>query len=148
MDGLFDYLAWWHWWIFAVLFLILEIFSPAAFFMWMGFAAAVTGLVVLVMPMSWEMQFLLFAVLSVASILIGRTYFRRNPIESEQPIINERGQQLIGKTAVVENPIVNGKGRIHLGETTWSVSGPDAEAGQKVRIVGAEGAVLKVELVD
>lgn len=148
MDGLFDYLAWWHWWIFAVLFLILEIFSPAAFFMWMGFAAAITGLVVLAIPMSWEMQFLIFAALSVASILIGRTYFRRHPIESEQPIINERGQELIGRTAVVDADIVNGKGRIRLGETTWSVSGPDAPAGEKVKIVGADGAVLKVEPTD
>ena len=148
MSGIFDFLAWWHWWVFAVVFVILEIFSPAAFFMWMGFAAAITGVIVLVMPMSWEMQFLIFAALSVASILIGRTYFRRHPIESEQPILNERGQELIGRVATVDQAIVNGKGRIRLGETTWSVSGPDAPAGQRVRVTGAQGSVLVVELID
>lgn len=148
MDGLFDSFDWWHWWVLAVLFIILEVFSPAAFFMWMGFAAAITGLVALTVPINWETQFLLFAAVSVAAILIGRTWFRRHPIASDKPALNERGQELIGRTAVVENPIVNGKGRIHLGETTWGVSGPDAPAGSKVRIIAAEGAVLKVEPVD
>ena len=148
MDGIFDSLEWWHWWIFAVVFLILEVFSPAAFFRWMGFAAAITGLVVLGVSMSWEMQFLIFAALSVATILIGRTWFRRHPIESEKPALNERGVELVGKMAVVETPIINGTGRIHLGETTWKVTGPDAAAGQKVRIVGFEGSTLQVEIID
>ncbi|OOY40885.1 hypothetical protein BOV90_01825 [Solemya velum gill symbiont] len=148
MEGLFYSMNWWHWLIVAVLFLIMEIFSPAAFFMWLGFAAAITALAALAIEMSWEMEFLLFAVLSVASILIGRSWFKRHPIESEQPALNERGVELVGKMAVVETPIVNGTGRIHLGETTWKVTGPDAATGQKVRIIGSQGSTLKVELID
>jgi membrane protein implicated in regulation of membrane protease activity len=148
MEGMFDSLTWWHWLVLAVVFLILEVFSPAAFFMWMGFAAAITALVALAVEMSWEIEFMIFAVLSIASILIGRAWFQRHPIESEQPAINERGTELVGKMAVVETPIVNGTGRIHLGDTTWKVSGPDAPAGQKVRIVGSEGSMLQVELVN
>ncbi|MGI9504126.1 MAG: NfeD family protein [Geminicoccaceae bacterium] len=41
-------------------------------------------------------------------------------------------------------PIVNGRGRIKLGDGTWAVTGPDLPAGHMVEIVGAEGALLKV----
>ncbi len=29
----------WHWWIAAILFLVLETFAPGAIFLWMGVAA-------------------------------------------------------------------------------------------------------------
>ena len=34
----------WHWWVLAVALFILEIFSPAAFFIWIGIAAGFMGL--------------------------------------------------------------------------------------------------------
>jgi len=34
-----------------------------------------------------------------------------------------------------------------LGDTVWRVSGPELPVGQRVRIVGSDGAVLKVEAI-
>lgn len=147
-EGMFDQLVWWHWWVIAVVFIILEVFSPAVFFMWMGIAAAVLGILLLLFPMSWELQFLLFAGLSIGAIMLGRTWFRRHPIKTDQPLLNERGQTLIGQIAVVENPILNGTGRVHIGDTTWKVRGPDAPVGTRVRVISAESTVLIVELLD
>jgi membrane protein implicated in regulation of membrane protease activity len=147
-EGIFDNMVWWHWWVIAVAFVILEVLSPTVFFMWMAVAALVVGVLLMLVPMSWEVQFLLFAFLSVVAIMGGRTWFRRHPIKTDQPMLNERGQTLVGQVAVVENPIVNGTGRIHIGDSTWKVRGPDAPAGTRVRIVSAESTVLTVELLD
>jgi membrane protein implicated in regulation of membrane protease activity len=39
-----------------------------------------------------------------------------------------------------------GHGRLRLGDTTWAATGPDGlPAGARVRVVGAQGTVLRVE---
>lgn len=148
MEGMLDHLQFWHWWILGLLLLILEIFSPAAFFMWMGIGAGLTGLVLMLIPgLSWETQFIVFAILSIVSITAARLWLRRNPIRSDQPLLNLRGSELVGKVFVVESPIINGSGRVRVGESNWKVEGPDCEAGASVRVVAADAAILKVEPV-
>jgi membrane protein implicated in regulation of membrane protease activity len=53
----------------------------------------------------------------------------------------------VGQVCEVLDPIANGVGRIRLGDSVWTVHGPDAPAGSRVRIVAAEGAALRVEPV-
>lgn len=148
MESLFDSLEYWHWWILALLLLISEVFSPAAFFMWMGFGAAITGLILLLVPgLSWETQFVIFALFSIISITGARLWLKRNPISSDRPLLNKRGEELVGKVFTVETAIVNGSGRVRVGESNWKVEGPDCAVGSSVRVVAAESAVLKVEPV-
>ncbi len=136
----------WHWWVLAIVLLILEVFSPAAFFIWIGFAAGIMGLLLLINDFTWQMQFFMFAVLSVFSVVAGRTWFKRNPIESDEPNLNRRGHALIGRVFEVEQAIEDGVGRIRVGDSTWKVTGPDAGAGEKVKVVGVDSTVLRVEL--
>jgi len=85
-SGIFDNLRFWHWWIFAIILIILEIFSPGAFFMWLGAAAGVSGVALLVMPeLSWQIQFIIFAVASVVAILLGKAFFNRESAWENQP---------------------------------------------------------------
>jgi len=148
LSGIYDNLAYWHWWILAVVLIILEILTPGAFFMWMGAAAGAVGLVLLAMPeLTWQTQFLLFSVISVATIIAGKLWFKSNPIKTEMPTLNERENELIGKVFNVEQAIVNGSGRVTVGESTWKANGPDCKAGGSVRVVGVDGAELTVELV-
>jgi len=99
MEGVFDQLQFWHWWIIAIILLILEMLSPGVFFMWIGLAAGVTGAVLLALPeLGWEMQFVIFALASVLAVIVGKVWFTHNPINSEQPALNERSEDLIGKT--------------------------------------------------
>lgn len=144
----YESLLYWHWWVLAVLLFILEVFSPAAFFIWIGLAAGLLGLLLLVVDMSWQTQIFIFAGLSMACVLIGRMWFRRNPISTDQPNLNRRGHELIGRTFKVEQTIVDGTGRIRVGDSTWKARGPDAAIGAKVKVVGIDSAVLEVELAD
>jgi membrane protein implicated in regulation of membrane protease activity len=139
-------LEFWHWWVLAVVFVILEIFSPAAFFLWLGIAAGVVGLILLPIPgMSWEFQLLIFAIFSVVSIVLSRRYLDLYPIKTDQPKLNRRGEQYVGRTFTLEEPIVNGFGKIKVDDTTWKIEGKDSEPGIKITVTGVDGVVLQVE---
>lgn len=138
----------WHWWIFAILLVVLEIFAPGAFFMWMGAAAGVIGLVLLVAPdLPWEYQVIGFALLSVVSILAWRKWFLSHPDDSDAPLLNQRGSQYIGRVFQLDEGIVNGVGKVHVDDTQWRVKGPDCPAGTRVRVTGVDGVMLEVECV-
>ncbi|RLA38196.1 MAG: NfeD family protein [Gammaproteobacteria bacterium] len=139
----------WHWWVLAVFLIILEVFSPAAFFLWMGVAAGVTGFAVLAQPeLGWEYQLLIFALFSVVSIVSWRRYLVRHPIQTDQPSLNRRGEQYVDRLFTLEEPIVNGQGRIKVDDSTWKISGTDCAQGAKVRVVGVDGVILLVETLE
>lgn len=141
-----EQLDFWHWLIFAVGLLILEIFAPGAFFLWMGIAAAIVGVLLWIIPgMGWEMQLMIFAVLSVASIVWWRKHMSDNPVVTDQPNLNRRGQQYVGRTFTLEEPIVNGIGKIHVDDSTWKVEGSDCPEGTQVTVTGVDGVILKVK---
>jgi membrane protein implicated in regulation of membrane protease activity len=139
----------WHWWVLGVALVILEVFSPGVFFLWMGIAAGIVGVVVWLVPdLSWEYQILIFAVTSVASIGAGRAYLLRHPIETDQPMLNRRGEQYLNRTFTLEVPVVNGVGKIHVDDSTWKISGEDCDVGTKVKVTGVDGVVLRVKRTD
>ena len=55
------------------------------------------------------------------------------------------GDRFIGKETVLSEPIRNGSGSVALDDSVWRIAGPDLAAGQRIRIIGHDGAVLKVE---
>ena len=61
MLDLLNELQAWHWALAGIVFLILEIFAPGVFFMWMGLAAGIVAAVVWLVPaLSWQVQVLIF----------------------------------------------------------------------------------------
>ncbi|MBA3581263.1 MAG: NfeD family protein [Gammaproteobacteria bacterium] len=136
-----DQLNFWHWWVLAVLLLIVELLAPAAFFIWLGAAAVVVGLMSWVIPgILWPIQLVLFALLSVASVYGGRKYLRlqRGPVADT--VLNERANQYIGKTYVLQDAITNGTGRIKVADSFWRVEGPDLPVGARVKVLSVEGS--------
>lgn len=142
-----EHTEFWHWWIAAAVLMILEVFAPGAIFIWLGAAAAVVGLMVLIAPeISWQIQFLTWAVLSVATAVGWRFYLHHSPTETQDPTLNRRGQQYVGRHFTLEEPVVNGLGKIRVDDSTWKIEAPaDLPAGTKVLVTAAEGVVLKVE---
>ena len=147
MESLLSQFTHWHWWILAIILLVLEVFAPGTFFIWMAISALFTGLLALVLPIGWELQFLFFAILSVVSVSLGRAYFKKRPIESEQPNLNRRGAQYVGRTFTLNEPIVHGYGKIRVDDSTWKIEGEDSPTGSQVKVVGVNGVVLKVERI-
>lgn len=136
----------WTWWIAALVLIIAEVFAPATYLLWLGIGAALVGVVLVVAPgLILELQLAMFAIVSVLGIVASRWYLRRHPIRSDDPLLNHRAAQQIGAIATVQQAIVNGSGRIQLGDSTWRVIGPDLPAGSRVRVTGVEGMTLRVE---
>ena len=145
-EALLSATEFWHWWILAIALGAIEVFAPGAIFIWMGAAAGIVGLVLLVLPdLSWQTQWIGFAVLSVASVAGWRIWARRHPTETDQPALNRRGEQYIGRTFVLEHPVANGFGKIIVNDTTWKIAGPDLPAGTRITVTGVDGTVLLVE---
>lgn len=144
-----QYIEYWHWLVLGLLLAILEVFSPGVFFLWIGIGAGLTGLMVWLFPeIGWQWQLVVFAGLSVASIVVARNYLVRHPIESDQPALNRRGEQYVDRVFTLEQPIVNGSGKIRVDDSTWKVRGEDCAAGTRVRVCGVDGVVLLVEVLD
>ncbi len=136
----------WHWWIAAIVFVVIETFAPGAIFLWMGVAAGIVGLILLIFAdLGWEYQFLIFALVTVVTAVGWRAYLRRHPTESDRPSLSRRGEQYVGRTFTLEDAIVNGQGKITVDDSTWKIEGDDLPAGTKIQVTGVEGTVLKVE---
>jgi membrane protein implicated in regulation of membrane protease activity len=138
----------WAWIVGGLILLALELALPGGFLLWMGISGLVTGLVVLVQPIGWPLHWRIFGVLSLVSIALWVRWSRSRPAPADRPQLNERASRHIGREVVLEQAIAQGFGRVVLGDSLWRVSGADLPAGQLVRIVGHQGAVLKVEPVD
>jgi membrane protein implicated in regulation of membrane protease activity len=134
----------WLWMILAAILLLLELFAPGIFLMWFGIAAAITGLIVFRYGIDWQWQLIWFGALSLASALLAHKYLRRHPLESERPLLNERAAQLIGQSFDLLDPIVDGRGSVKIGDTIWRVEGPELPSGARIKVVGADGTLLKV----
>lgn len=138
-----------HWFWLSLGFLLgaVEMIAPGFFLMWLGLAAIIVGLLTWALPISLPLQVALFAILSVLTVFAGKKFLKDNPIESDDPKLNDRGARLTGEIVTVVQAITDGNGRVRVGDTDWSARGADAVVGAKVRVVGADGAILLVEPV-
>ncbi|KRE88586.1 hypothetical protein ASG87_08365 [Frateuria sp. Soil773] len=135
------------WWILALVLIGLEVAIPGYFMLWIGIAAAATGLLLLVAPsLSLLAQAVAFALLAFASCAVYwyglRPRLQRHAAGDER--LNRRGEQMIGQRYVLVEPIVNGRGKAQVGDGQWLVSGPDLPLGSTVEVLGVEGTTLKV----
>lgn len=137
----------WYWWALAAVLLVFEMLLPGVVFLFLAVGALASGAVLLAAPgLSLELQLVIFAVVAVASAVALRPTLRRlQQSRTSEPSMNARGESLVGKIVVLDAPILNGRGRIKLGDGSWSVTGPDMVAGAKVRVRGVDGNELKVE---
>ena len=134
------------WAAFALLLFAAETMAPGAFMLWMGFAATVVFVGVLLVPgVPVLAQVAAFVLLSFVSIQIYRRWFRSNEPQSDRPHLNQRANTLVGHVAKLDQSIVNGRGRIQIADAFWVVEGPELTAGTPVRVVAVDGMTLKVQ---
>ena len=148
MEHFIPFLGYWVWWVIAGVLLILELMLPGVFFIWLAIAAALTGLADMNLDMPWQTELLVFAALSVASVIVGRLVYRgRGGEPADNPFLNRRQHGYVGRSFTLDEPIVNGRGRLIIDDTIWEVEGPDADSGTMVRIASVDGMQLSVAKV-
>jgi hypothetical protein len=137
----------WFWLSLGFILAAVEMIAPGFFLMWLGAAAIIVGVLTWALPISLPLQVALFAILSVFTVYAGKKFLKDNPIESDDPKLNDRGARLTGEIVTVVEAIADGRGRVKVGDTEWNARGADAASGARVRVTGADGAVLLVEPV-
>lgn len=136
----------WYWLIAAVVMIIIEMVVPAAYFLWMGISAFIVGLLLYVLPsMPLLIQVIIFGVLSVVTVMLYKRHKKANPTERDEPNLNRRGEQYVGRIFTLHEPIVNGVGKVKVDDSIWKVKGPDMPAGMKVRVLSVDGTIFNVE---
>jgi hypothetical protein len=145
MSELIMRLTWWHWWIVAAVLAAVETTMPGAVAIWFAVSAAVVGALLVVMPIPWQLQLVLFGALGIAALFAWRRFKRTHPETSDLPRLNQRSAQYVGQVCQLSEPIAGGYGKATVGDGVWKVRGPDLPAGARVRVIAAEGALLVVE---
>ncbi|MET4593079.1 membrane protein implicated in regulation of membrane protease activity [Sphingomonas sp. PvP107] len=133
-------------WLIAALVLgIAELAAPGIFFVFLAIAAAVTGIALLALPeLPIAVQLASFAVWSTVTVLIGRRWYRDYPVAGADPMLNDRSARMVGQIVIVETAIVEGRGRVLVGDGSWPARGDDAAAGTRVRITRVADGVADV----
>ncbi|MBB5050000.1 hypothetical protein HNR60_004785 [Rhodopseudomonas rhenobacensis] len=144
MTGLLVSLGTWNWLIFGFVLMGLELLAPGVFLFWLGLAALLVGGLSFVTEPSWQAQILAFALFAISAVPLWRRFARARSSQGSNPFLNKRAEGLVGRVLTLEKPIVDGAGTLRIDDTVWRVSGPDAPAGSRVKIVEADGAKLTV----
>ena len=147
---IFQDINYWHWWVLSISLLMLEFLALGtfgSFFLWPAIASAALGFLMLLFPMlPLQVQVLILGVISIVSVIVGRVYLGKHPLSQDQPFLNQRGSELVGRVYEVSDAIVNGVGKIRVNDGMWTVEGPDCHVGTKVKVLSSGSVRLKVEL--
>lgn len=137
----------WLWAAFACLLLIVEMLTGTFFFLAMAAAATGTTIVAYFSP-DYLSQWVAFAILSVIALLLWQkmrpTHQHSHDAASG---LNNRTRHLIGRQAILTEPISNGIGRINVDDSWWKVTGEDLPVGTHVKVIAVHDMVLTVERV-
>lgn len=126
-----------------------ELVIPGVFLVFLALAAAVVAAMTAAIPdLPLPGQLLAFAAWSAVAVVVGNRFYRDHPVATEDALLNDRAARLLGEVVTVADPIEHGRGRVRVGDSIWLARGPEAEAGQRVRVLAVDGAVLVVEPVE
>ncbi len=133
----------WGWAALAAVLGTAEILAPGLFLIWLGGAAAATAAITALIGGDWAVQSVLFAVLALGSVLLGRSVMASAPADTSP--LNRRADRMIGSIVTVVDGIEAGRGRVQIGDSPWAAAGPDLAIGSQARIVAVDGNIVRVE---
>jgi membrane protein implicated in regulation of membrane protease activity len=137
----------WGWLALGLLLIALEVMViPGGFLLWIGVAALAMGGIAWLFPMMWQVELVIFGLLALAaSFLAWKLHHGKDRATDAAEGLHDRGGQLIGRSFELEEAIKNGFGRVRIDDTLWRVAGRDMPRGGRVKVVGVDGATLRVE---
>lgn len=137
------------WWAIALALLAIETILPGASILWFGIAAFVVGIVVFFVPdLPLLGQIAVFGVCSVGAVWVYWKWFRTREVASDQPLLNRKADQLVGREFMLDAPIELGRGKLKIGDALWTIKGADLPVGTRIRIAATDGQNLAVEKID
>jgi inner membrane protein len=140
-------LMWWHWVALGLGLIALEMFVSTFFIMWIGLGALITGLLSVMLPLSFTAQILIWTVASAVMVVVWMKYFK----SPDRTHAGQAKEGVLGITGLMTRPVTEtGEGEILfqrpvLGADRWPVvADAPIAAGERARIVDVLGQTLKV----
>ena len=138
--------AFWIWLILAALLAIGEIaIAPGIFLIFVAAAAAGVGIITSLVDVSVTAQLAMFALLSIASVFLGRKWYSRSDVENADPLLNDRSARMVGQSVTVIEDVSANSGRVRVGDSEWPARGPNLKSGSKARIAFVEAGIVQLE---
>lgn len=137
----------WHWASLGVLLLIFEIFGAAGFLIGSAIAAFLMAFILVFVPgMDWKWQLVIFSTAAVIFSIIYLKRFAGFNEQTDQPTLNNRAAVHIGKHYTLKENIVDGRGRIQVGDTFWKLHcNTDLKQGTRIEVTSTDGMALVVK---
>ena len=135
----------WTWLVIGIVLLGVELIAPGVFMLWLGLAAILVGVVSFAIDWTWQSQIIAFVVFSLAAVPLWRRVSRTQKGTVADAFLNRRSDAFVGRVFTLEKPIVDGAGTVRIDDSVWRVTGPDAPAGSRVKVVSSDGGLLTVE---
>ena len=132
----------------AALLALAELFVPGVFLIWVAAAAAVTGILSLFIDLTVAGQLTLFGLSTIFAVLGGRRWYLMHNVESENPLLNDRAAQLVGKTVTIVETVSATSGRVKVADGEWPAKGPDMEKGTVAKVAAVENGVLRLQALE
>ncbi len=140
----------WIWWlVLAILLVIVEIFAPSFVLIWFAVGALAALIAALIPGIDLPLQLVVFGLASLAGLFLLRPYVKaRNDLGEDGRELNNFEVNLVGSSGVLVEPIEGGKGRARIGDSTWTVTGPDLPNKTRIRVTSVDGIRLGVKADD
>ena len=135
----------WHWFGVALVLLSAEMLGAAGFLLWTGMSAALIGVLLFIFPnidTSW--QLVIFSFVTIAVLYVWWRHLQQRIDTSDQPLLNQRSAQYVGRQTVLVEPLLHGRGTVRIDDSRWQVTGPELPVNTLVKVVGLQDALLLV----
>ena len=146
MNTLNEVILWWHWIVFGLILLLLELLTGTFFILTLAISALIVGIASLLIVISFNSELSLWIILSVVGVSIWYKWLR----DKKTPKIGQSNYKFDTLGTVIEEIDPNKRGKVVfdtpvLGNTTWiATSNELIKKGERVKISQVNGQLIKV----
>jgi membrane protein implicated in regulation of membrane protease activity len=147
IEFLNETVLWWHWIVFGIGLLILDMTMGTFFILGLGVAAIIVGILDIYLELSFTLELTIWMILSILAITAWFKWFRENPITDS----GQSNYRLDTLGVVMEDIQPHSRGKVTfdtpvLGNTSWHATAKvDIDKGSRVQIVQINGQLIEVE---
>ncbi|WP_373030411.1 NfeD family protein [Sulfurovum sp.] len=147
IEFLNETILWWHWIVFGIALLILDMSMGTFFILGLGIAAIIVGVLDTFLDISFTVELTIWMILSILAIAAWFKWFREHPVTDS----GQSNYRLDTLGIVMEDIQPHSRGKVTfdtpvLGNTSWhAISKVDIDKGSRVKIVQINGQLIEVE---
>jgi hypothetical protein len=137
----------WAWIALGAALLAVEVATGSGWMLWPAASAAAVALLATYAGLDLAQATLVFALLTISSILLARRYLPKSLLRHPSHDINDNVARLVGHQGRVVSAFQGRSGRVFIDGKEWAAEleeGEGLEAGSRVEVTGVAGARLRV----